>query len=162
MPSQPNTLAVANAIVSYATALTYSGGASVYNAVGLSEIKDVTDVVAGGGACLEVYANTDDSQRHAFGGKIWDEQSWFLLSLVNMDNAASAEALIYNVRDALVQPFQQHATLGNAGSVFHAQIKPNSGRFLRAQRNGQWLRGHLLEILTKSEWFVPTPPGIIS
>jgi len=109
---------------------------------------------------LEVYANKDDSQRHAFGGKIWDEQTWFLLSLVGLDNAQAAETLIYAVRDALVQPFQTHATLGNAGSVFHAQLKPGTGRFLKVLRNGQWLRAHLVEVMSRSEWFVITPPGI--
>lgn|SRR5579859_107814 len=158
----PNTPAVANAIVSYGQALTYSGGGSVYKLVQLGEIKDVIDQVAGGNACLEVYANQDDSQHFAFGGKLRDEQTWFLLSLVSLDNAASAETLIYQVRDALVAPFQIHATLGGAGTVYHSQIKPNSSHFLKVFRNGQWLRGHLLEITTRQEWFVPTPPGVIS
>lgn len=159
----PNTPAVAQAIVAFGQALTYStSGLLVYTAVSSGETKDLTNAVAGSNACLEVYANLDDSQRHGFGGKIWDEQTWFLLSLVNLDNAEAAELLIYQVRDALVQPFQTHATLENAGSVFHAQIKSGSGRFLKALRNGQWLRGHLMEILVRQEWFVPTPPGVIA
>jgi len=161
-PNFPNTTAVAQAIVGYAQALTYPSGILVYSVVSLGEQKDVTTNVAGGNASLEVYANRDDSQRHAFGGKIWDEQTWFVLSLVGMDNAQSAELLIYAVRDALVQPFQTHATLGNAGSVFHAQLKGGTGRFLKVLRNGQWLRAHLVEVMTRQEWFVPTPPGVIS
>jgi len=160
--SGPNTLAVGQAIVGYMQALTYSGGAQVYKAVTLSEQKDITDNVAGGAASLEVYANLDDSQHFAFNGKIRDTQSWFLLSLVSLDDAQAAEALIYQVRDALIQPFQEHATLGNAGNVFDSKIKPNSAKFLKIFRNGQWLRGHLIEIQTISEWFITTPPGVIS
>lgn len=159
----PNTLAVAQAVVAYGQALIYPGGGAVYTAVSIGEMKDVTDqIVTSGNACLEVYANTDDSQHHAFGGKIRDDQSWYLLSLVNMDDAAAAEMLIYQVRDALIQPFQTHATLGNAGNVFHSQIKSGSGRFLRIFRNGQWLRAHLIEIQTISEWVVTTPPGVVA
>jgi len=159
-PNQPSTIAVAQAIAGFAQSLVYPSGILVYSIVSLGEQKDITTNVAGGNACLEVYANKDDSQRHAFGGKIWDEQTWFLLSLVGLDNAQAAETLIYAVRDALVQPFQTHATLGNAGSVFHAQLKPGTGRFLKVLRNGQWLRAHLVEVMSRSEWFVITPPGI--
>ncbi|GAC1665346.1 MAG: hypothetical protein PVS3B3_36840 [Ktedonobacteraceae bacterium] len=157
----PSTLAVANAIVAYGAALTYPSTALVYKLCQLGAIKDIVDQVANGAACLEVYANNDDSQRHEFGGRIRDSQSWFLMSLVSMDDAAAGEALIYNVRDALVQPFQQHATLGNAGSVFHAQIKSNTAKFVRVFRNGIELRGHILEIETVSEWQIPAP-GVIS
>lgn len=160
--TSPNTTAIADAIVAFGQALTYPNTSTlVYKAVAKGELKDVIDLVAGGAVCLEVYANLDDSQRHAFGGKIWDEQSWFLLSMVSLDNAQTAETLIHQVRDALVVPFQQHATLGDAGSVFHAQIKPNTGKFFKIFRNAQWLRSHVLEIMTKQEWFVP-PPGIVS
>jgi hypothetical protein len=159
----PNTLSVAQAIAAYGQALTYPGGGTVYSGVSIGEMKDITEkIVVSGSACLEVYANSDDSQHLAFGGKVRDDQSWYLLSLVNMDDAAAAEALIYQVRDALIQPFQAHATLGNAGNVFHSQIKSGSGRFLRVFRNGQWLRAHLIEVQTISEWFVPTPPGVIA
>lgn len=159
-PSAPNTVAVGNAIVAYGSALTYPNTSLVYTLAQLGAIKDVTDQVATGGACLEVHGNLDDSQRHAYGGRIWDEQSWYLLSLVSNDNATSAETLIYNVRDALVQPFQVHATLGGGLNVFHAQIKPGTGRFTYAKRNGITLRVHLIELLTKQEWQVPIPPGV--
>lgn len=166
MPSTtaPNTLAVAQAILGYGSTLVYPNTSTlVYTDVQLGEIKDITDQVsASTAACLEIYANKDDSQHFTFGGKIRDDQSWFLLSLVSLDNAQSAEQLIYQVRDAIIAPFQIHATLGNAGSVFHSQIKPNTGRFLKIFRNGQWLRAHLIEIYTIQEWFVPTPPGVIS
>lgn len=158
----PQTLAVGNAWVTYGQALAYSGGGTVYVAVTLGEQKDVTDLVANGKACLEIYANMDDSQHFAFGGKIRDTQSWFLLSLVSLDDAQAAEQLIYNIRDALVLPIQTHATLGNAGNVFHAQVKPNASKFLKVFRNGIWLRAHLLEAQTVSEWLVPTPPGVIA
>lgn len=157
----PDTPAIANAIVGYGQTLAYPDTTLVYKECQLGEIKDIVDNVAGGNACLEVYANLDDSQRHAFGGRIHDDQTWFLLSLVSLDNAEAAELLIYRVRDALVAPFQQHATLGNAGNVFHAQIKSGSGKFLKVFRNGVWLRAHLIEVLTKQEWQVPAP-GVIS
>jgi hypothetical protein len=160
-PNAPNTDAVASAIVAYTQALTFAGGGAVYSRVQKGEIKDVVNLVAGSAqACLEVYANLDDSQRYAFGGRIRDEQTWFLLSLVNLDNAQTAETLIYNVRDALVQPFQTHATLGNAGSVFHSELKQGTGKFLKIMRNGEWLRAHLVELMSRSEWQVISPPGI--
>lgn len=163
IPTMPSTLSVALALVSYAQALTYPSGGPVYSFVALGEIKDVTPYVAASGtACLEVYGNQDDSQHKAFGGKLTDEQSWFLLSLVGLDDAQAAEKLIYQVRDALVQPLQTHATLGNAGNVYHSQVKAGSGKFVRISRDGVWFRAHLIEVFTKSEWFVPTPPGVIA
>ena len=164
MPSttSPNTLVIAQAIVAYGKALTYTSGALVYSVVQLGEIKDITDQVANGNACLEVYANKDDSQHFTFGGKIRDDQTWFLLSLVSLDDAQRAEEQIYQIRDAIIPPFQVHATLGNAGSIFHSQIRAGSGKFIKIFRNGQWLRAHVIEIMTIQEWFVPTPPGVIS
>lgn len=162
MATAPNTPAIAAAIVAYGQALTFPGGSPVYTKVQPGEIKDITDLVSGSAqACLEIYANLDNSERHAFGGRVWDEQTWFLLSIVNLDNAASAETLIYQVRDALVQPFQKHATLGGAGSVFHAEIKSGSGKFIKIIRNGEWLRAHLIELMTRQEWQVPSP-GVTS
>lgn len=165
MPSfvtSPNTKAIGNAIVSYLTSLTYSDGITkVYNLAQLEEIKDVTDQVANG-VCVEVYGNEDKSERRGFGGRIWDTQTWYILSMVSLDTAASA-ATIYDVRDALVQPFQTHATLGaQVLNLFHAQLKEGSGRFLKVMRNGQWLRGYLVELETRQEWTVPIPPGVIS
>lgn len=154
---------MAQAIVGFTTALTYSGGGLVYTQVSLGEFKDLTSLIAGSGtACLEVYGNLDNSQHKGFGGKAFDEQTWFLLSIVSLDNAQLAEQTIYNVRDALVVPFQTHATLGNAGSVYHSQIKQGGGKFLKIFRNGAWYRAHLIEIMTRQEYFVITPPGVIS
>lgn len=152
MPANaPNTLAVAQAIVSYMQNLTINGRPA-YSAVSLGELKDVTNLVANGGACLEVYGNSDDSQHTAFGGAIWDEQSWDLLSLVSLDDAQAAEQLIYQVRDALVVPIQSHYTLNQTGNVFFSRIKPGSGRFFHVDRNEQWLRAHLIEVVTTSQW----------
>ncbi len=163
MPNTPNTLAIAQAIVAYAQSLTYSNSSPVYSAVQLGQFKDLTTLIAASGtACLEVYGNQDDSQHKAFGGKVTDNQSWYLMSLVNLNNAAAAEELIFQVRDALVVPIQTHATLGNAGTVYHSQVKLGSGRFMKMSRNQVFYRVHILEIYTKSEWFVITPPGVIS
>lgn len=87
------------------------------------------------------------------GGRIWDEQSWFILSLCSLDTPALARK-IYDVRDAMVYPFQQHATLGTAVfNLFQAQLNPNM-KFFRVQRNGVWLRAHLAQLTTKQEWQV--------
>ncbi len=160
MPSfvtQPDTKAIGNAIVTYLTGLAYGSG--TVQLAQLEEIKDVTDLVANG-ACIEVYGNKDGSERRGFGGRIWDSQTWFLLSLVSLDKPAQA-ATIYDVRDAIVQAFQPHATLGDQVlNVFHAQLVENSMRFLKVFRNSQWLRGHLAELETRQEWTVPIPPGV--
>jgi hypothetical protein len=130
MSTAPNTPAVIAAIVGYLTALTYPDTTSVYTLAQEEEIKDVTDLVATGGACVEVYGTSDDSQRHNFGGRVWDEQSWLLMSLVSKATPDLAKQ-IYKVRDALVQPFQVHATLGGGiTQLFHAQIKPGTGAYI--------------------------------
>lgn len=161
MTTAPDSLAIANAIAAYLATLTYPDTTPVYKLAQVEAIKDVIDQVANGGVCVEVYGNEDDSQRHAYGGKIHDTQSWFILSMCSLDTPELAQQ-IYAVRDVLVQPFQQHATLGGALNVFHAQIKPGSGKFMRIFRNGQELRAHVIELLTIQEWFVPTPPGVIA
>lgn len=162
MANSPDTLSIANSIITLTTALTYPDTTPVYDLVQLGEIKDVTDKIAGGKACLEVYANNDSSEHYSFGGKIRDEQTWFLLSLVSLVNANTAEQLIYKIRDQIVQPFQIHATLNNAGTVYHSQLLPKGAKFLKMYRNGQWMRCYLCELMTRQEWVVPTPPGVIS
>lgn len=154
----PDTKAIGTQIVSYLSALTYPDTTPVYQGGQLEEIKDISDLVANG-ACFEVWGNGDKSERRGFGGRIWDTQSWYILSMVSKDTAALA-AKIYDVRDALVQPFQAHATLGTSVfNLFHSQLMDN-GRFLYVFRNGQWLRCHLVELETRSEWQVPIPPGV--
>lgn len=158
----PNTKAIGNQIVAFLSALTYPNTSLVYNSGQLEMINDVVSRVSDGGAVFEVYGHTDSSDRRGFGGRIWDPQSWLIVSLCSLETPALA-AQIYDVRDALVQPFQVHATLGTAVfNLFHAELKANSGMFGRATRNGQVLRAHTIELTTKQEWTVPTPPGIIS
>jgi hypothetical protein len=162
MASTPNTLSIGQAISNYCAALTYPSTALVYTKTQLGAIKDITDFTVNSlQACLEIYAHKDDSQHHAFNGKIVDTQTWLLLSLVNMNDTQTAETTIYYTRDALMVPFQTHATLGNASSVFNSKIKPNGAQFVRLFRNGQWYRGHLLELETMQEWFI-APPGVVS
>lgn len=161
-PNSPNTLSVAQAIMGFGQALAYTNGSLVYSQVSLGETKDITSYLVNSGAVLEVYGNLDNSQHKAFGGKVTDEQTWYLLSLVSLDDAQAAEEQIYAIRDALVVPFQTHATLGGVGSVYHAQIRSGGGRFGKIVRNQQWVRSHLIEVLTRQEWFVETPPGVIS
>jgi len=150
----PNTLAVGQAIVNYMQTLV-ANDKLVYTLVKLGEIKDVTSTIATQGtACLEIYAATDNSQHMAFGGIVWDTQSWFLLSMVNIDDVGLAEELICQVRDALIVPIQQHTRLGDAGNIFFAKIKPSSGKFLDLARNNQYVRAHIIEVFTYSQWQV--------
>ncbi len=159
MASQPNTPAILDAIQGYMSALTWGSGQS-FALAQIEEIKDITNLVANGGACLEIYGTDDDSQHKTFGGYVTDEQDWMLLALVSKDTALYARQ-IYAIRDAIVQPIMKHATIGNAGNVYHAQIRPKSGAYLDVRRDEQWLRGYRVKIMTRSEWVVP-PPGVIS
>lgn len=159
--SAPQTKAIGNAIVSYLTSLKYSDGRTVYALAQLEAIKDVINLVANGNACVEVYGDNDTSERRGLGGRIWDTQKWYILSMCSVDTAITA-SLIYDVRDALVQPFQAHAQLSNiVSNLFHAQLDPHM-KFGRIQRNGQFVRMHLAILETRQEWLVPSPPGVIS
>lgn len=157
--SQPNTPAILSAIQSYMQNLTWGATNQSFALVQVEEIKDITNLVANGSACLEIYGASDDSQHAYFGGRIRDEQSFILMALVSKDTPVYAQQ-IYTIRDAMVAPFQAHATLGNAGSVFHAQIKPKTGMYLDVRRNEQWMRGFRIQLLTYQEWQVT--PGVIS
>lgn len=164
-----NTLAVANALVGYLQAATYPNTSTpVYSSfvaptgatipgVQLGEFKDyIADLTANGAACCEVYGNQDDSELHAFGGNMWDTQTFYILSLVSLDNANQAEQAIFKVRDAIIVPFTQHVQLGGAGNVWDARYKPKSGKFIKIPRDGKhWYRAHVFEIIVKSEWYVP-------
>ena len=156
----PNTHSIGTQIATYLRNLTYNDGITkVYALTSLEAVKDVTDLVAGGSVCAEVYGDNDVSERRGFGGRIWDTQTWFIVSMCSLDTAAYA-AKIYDVRDALVQPFQTHATLGTSiFNLFHAQLQ-SDGKFTRILRNSQFLRAHIVSLQTRQEWYVPTPPGI--
>jgi len=155
-----NTLLLGQQIASYMSALVYPGTSTVvYTLAQLESIKDVIDLTASGGVCCEVYGDTDDSERKGFGGRIWDCQTWFVLSLCALDTPAHAQQ-IYNVRDAVILSFQTHAVLGGSVSnLFQSQLKPN-GKFFRVQRSGQWLRAYLCVLETKQEWQVQG--GVVS
>lgn len=159
MPNQPNTLATGQQIVSLLGSLTNPDTTPLYKLVQLESIKDVTDLVAGGGVCCEVYGDQDTSDRRRFGGVIYDIQSWFILSICSMETPQLAQQ-IYTVRDLMVVPFQQHAQLaGTPLNVWFSGLKDNM-KFFRIQRNGQWLRAHLAELETRQQWNVSG--GIIS
>ena len=69
---------------------------------------------------------------------------------------------VNKARDALVVPFQTHATLGGGiYNLFHAELKSKSGRFGQALRNGQQVKMHMITVLTRSEWQVVSP-GVVS
>lgn len=149
-----NTGAIGDQIVSFCASLVYpSTSTVVYTLAQLEAIKDVVDLTANGGICCEVYGDQDTSERRGFGGRIWDEQSWFILSLCSLDTPVLARQ-IYDARDALLVPFQTHATLGTAVfNVFFSQLQPNM-KFFRVQRNGVWLRAHLAQLTTRQEWAI--------
>lgn len=149
----PNTLLIGQQIVSYLAALTYpSTSTIVYTLANLEAIKDITDYVANGGICVEVYADGDGSDRRGFGGRIWDPQMWIILSICSLDSPTLAET-IYNARDALVVPFQTHATLGTSVfNLFYSELQPNM-KFGRLLRNGKWYRVHEAHLMTKQEWY---------
>ena len=161
-PTRRQTKALGQAIANYGAALTKDDTTPVYNLAQLEIINDVLSHVSDGGAVLEVYGNLDGEERHGFGGagRMRAVQSWYLLSMCSLETAALA-AYIYDVSDYLMVPFETHILLGNATmGIYQAQLKENSGRFYRVQRNGVWLKAHLCEIETRAEWAIPG--GVLS
>jgi hypothetical protein len=148
MPSTPNTLAIAQAIVNYQTTATYASGGSVYTATTLGEFRDITDVLP----CCEVYANEDDSQRYTTGGRVKDHQSFYVLSIVDMTDSSNAETQIMQIRDAIIPQFVKHVELGISGTVLLAKYKPGSGRFTRIYRNDQFYRSHVFLVEVVQEY----------
>lgn len=146
-----STKAVGNAIVSILSDL------SVYTLAQLEQIKDVTDLIANGGACAEVYCNMD-AERKLFGGGKWDEQTWYILSMCGLETAARAAA-IYDIRDAMVTALSSHTALGGTiPGLFYAQFKrPEGGRFLRIDR-GKEYQAHAIELETKVAYQVTLVP----
>lgn len=131
----------------------------MYSFSQLEQINDVVGKVSDGSVVVEVYGDTDTSERKGFGGRIWDTQHWYICSLCSLETPGGAQQ-IYKVRDALVQPFQQHAQMTNiVSNLFHAELQA-AMRFIRVPRDGQVLRAHLAVLETRAEWVVPG--GIIS
>jgi hypothetical protein len=156
MPSvnYPDTPDVLNAIAAYLQTMTYQDAVTlVYSGTKAGRYKDVTGVLENNGVAGEVYGNLDGSERYEFGGFIRDTQSFFVLSLVGMDNANNAEIVIAQVRDANMALFQKHATLGDTGNVTSCRIKPGSGKFLNVFRAGKEYRGHVYELEVTSDWY---------
>ncbi len=80
--------------------------------------------------------------------------------MCSLETAALA-SYIYDVSDYLMVPLETHVQLGNPTTgLYQAQLKPNSGRFYRVQRNGIYFKAHLCEIETRTEWAIPG--GVIS
>ncbi len=151
-PTIRSTKALGQAIANYGAALVIPNtSTAVYRVAQLELINDVLSQINDGGAVLEVYGNLDGEERHGFGGagRMRAVQTWYLLSMCSLETPALA-SYIYDVSDYLMVPFETHVVLGNPTTgIYQAQLKPNSGRFYRVQRNGVWLKAHLCEIETR-------------
>lgn len=153
-PWQPDTLDVANKIVDYLAAQTYSGGGNVYTAGQLGFFKDMNDLlpINSTNAVYEVHGNMDDSHRYSLGGKMRDTQTFVVLSMVDMTDGNAAEIQIMQIRDAIMPQFAKHVSLEDTGNVLVAKYKQGSGRFTHVMRGARVLRAHTMDIEVLSEW----------
>ncbi len=149
-PNTPNTKLIAQAIATFLAGITYPGTTSkVYAATSMGEIKDVIDVLP----CGEVYGNRDNSKRYS-GSKMHDHQSFFVVSIVDLTSSATAEAQVFDIRDAIMPWFAQHVQLGGLSNVLKAEYLQDSGRFTRIVRNEEWFRAHVMELAVTQTWTV--------
>lgn len=159
MATQPSSKATGQAIVTFLQNLNYpSTSTPVYQMVQLEAIKDVLAITSGGGVCAEVYGYVGSSDHKAFGGVMWKEQTWHVLSLCSLDTPLLAQQ-IYDVSDTVEALIGSRFELGGSiDGLFQASFVANSGRHTRIQRNGQYVRAYLVEVLTRQQYQVTLNP----
>lgn len=159
MAIQPTTKAIGQAIVSYLSQMNYSGTTiSVYQLVQLEEIKDVLALLSQNGVCAEVYGDTGNSSPKAFGGGMWKEVRWRILSMCSLDTPTLAQQ-IYDVGDTFETLLGSHIQLGgNIDGVFFSQFVEGSGKHMRIERNAQFIRAYQVELLTRQQYQVTLTP----
>jgi hypothetical protein len=159
MATAPSSKATGQAIVTFLQGLTYPNTSiPIYQVVQLEQIKDVIAIVGGGGVCGEVYGYTGSSDHKAFGGTMWKEQSWHILSLCSLDSPTLAQT-IYDVSDAFEALLGSRFELGaTIDGLFYSAFVAGSGRHTRIQRNGQYVRAYLVEAITRQQYQVTLNP----
>lgn len=161
MPTAANTYGLAQAIHdlvagSLYQAIPLQGGVSPgYKTIHIGALKDYTD----DWPCLEIEATQDQTTRHALGGKIRDETTFLLRSVVLYSGYESgvAEYNIAALRDALTVLLHQHATLQAADGVVRAALEPRM-RFGYLLRNGQFWRVHECLVHVSYDYTVTVVP----
>ena len=160
------TMAIGTALAAYLQGLKYTSetksagdpllGQVIFATTQLEEIKNVQKVTSAGKAACEVLGYHDETRTATFaggaaGGKRWRTQSWIVLSMVGIDTAAQA-AMIYDISDELVAKLSGKVQLDSqVAGLFWAHFKsPESGMFLRIDRNGQDIQAHMIEIITET------------
>ena len=159
MATQASSKATGQAIVTYLQGLINPNtSAALYNTVQLEAIKDVIALTATGGICAEVYGHTGSSDHKAFGGVMWKEQTWLILSMCSVDTPTLAQQ-IYDASDLfealLGTRFQLGATIDG---LFYSAFVAGSGKHMRLDRNGQYLRAYQVEVLTRQQYTVTLTP----
>lgn len=159
------TMAIGTALAAYLQGLVYTSetksasdplfGQPIFAVTQLEEIKNVQKVTSAGKAACEVLGYRDETRTPTFaggpqGGTRWRTQSWIILSMVGIDTSAQA-AMIYDISDELVAKLSKKVKLDNqVTGLFWAHFKsPESGMFLRIDRNGQDVQAHMIELITE-------------
>lgn len=155
MATAPNTVGIMNAIVGYLNSAQINS-IPAYKTVTTGPIKDFADAVP----CAMVFLQADGSDYESLGGKVWNKQSFHIISVVDYTQAQDAELLIANIRDAIIPIFQSRVRLGETGTVFESCVKPNSMAFTFIKdADGISWRSHEFDLEVTSEYFVPVGPG---
>lgn len=159
MATQPSSKAIGQTIVSYLQNLNYPNTSMpVYQLVQLEQIKDVIATISQGGVCAEVYGSTGSSDHKAFGGTMWKEQNWHILSLCSLDTPQLAQQM-YDVSDTFEPLLGTHFELGGTiDGLFYSAFVAGSGKHMRIERNGQDVRAYQIELLTRQQYQVALTP----
>jgi flagellin-like hook-associated protein FlgL len=150
-----NTLGVAQAIQALARTAQVNGvNAFQASSVVIGRFKDCTNVVP----CVEITAESDDTERYAYGGRINDGETFLLEVTYNNDNSQSTEQTIYQARDSIVSIFHTYAKLNSTPGVEQSHIVKGSGKWGYTYRNGQWWRCWQMKLHVRYEYSVVIQP----
>jgi hypothetical protein len=146
----PNTLAIANEIVTLLQGLQYQS-APLYKLVKLGAIQDPTDSTPGAG----VFFDTGQTKRFDSGWKVNDHPGFKIESIMDLNNATTTEQfLLDGIRDVVIPFFIKQVSLQSTPGVYVTFLGDTDRAFYSKLPNGIVYRFHWMWVRAVQQYNV--------
>jgi hypothetical protein len=133
----PNTLAIANEIVTLLQGLQYQS-APLYKQVKLGAIQDPSDITP----CAGVFFDTGQTKRFDSGWKVNDHPGFKIESIMDLSDGPTTEAFLANMRDVVIPFFIKQVSLQSTPGVYVTFLGDVDRAFYSKLPNGIVYRFH--------------------
>jgi len=145
----PNTLAIANEIVTLLAGLQYQS-APLYKQVKLGAIQDPTDITP----CAGVFFDTGQTKRFDSGWKVNDHPGFKIESIMDLNSSTTAEQFLANMRDIVIPMFIAQVSLQQTPGVYVTFLGDTDRAFYSRLPSGIVYRFHWMWVKAVQQYNV--------